>query len=238
MLKYHSSVNMNILHNFLKEALREKGFKFVFYIFHQLQIKNSINMVHFIKQTLVFIMVLNGFLAFSQESVENPIVSKSLKTLDGKVFNFSEFKKNKASILVFSSPDCPISQKYTLTLRELSEKYKSQNIPVYLIISGTYYTKSVIKEYVKKYLLDFPVLLDSKLQITKMLEATITPEVFLFDDKANVLYSGRIDNWFESLGKNRFVITERDLINAVDSYLSGGEIKVKKTKAIGCIIQY
>jgi len=230
---------MSIVHKFFKESPVCKEFeKHISYIFPELQIKKKYNMVHNLKQVLVFIMVLNGFFAFSQERVENPIVSKSLKTLDGKVFSFSDFKKNKASILVFSSPDCPISQKYTLTLRELSEKYKAQNIPIYIIISGTYYTKSVIKEYVKKYLLEFPVLLDPKLQITKMLEATITPEVFLFDEKANVLYSGRIDNWFESLGKNRFVITEKDLINATDSYLAGEEIKVKKTKAIGCIIQY
>lgn len=191
-----------------------------------------------LKIASVCCFVLMSSFVFAGGNKDTLLIKKNLKTLDGKVFNFSEFAKNKASILVFMAPDCPISQKYTLSLREISEKYKDKNIPVYLIFPGTYYTKKTIKEFMKKYLIEFPVILDDKLEITKLLHASITPEVFLFDNQAQVLYSGRIDNWFESLGKNRFVITERDLLSAMDSYLAGEPIKVKKTKSVGCIIQY
>lgn len=184
-----------------------------------------------------FFVTFTSFV-FAVGNRDTLLVDKILKSIDGKVFNFSEFTKNKASILVFMAPDCPISQKYTLTLREISEKYKDKNIPIYLIFPGTYYTKKTIKEFLKKYLITFTVVLDEKFEVAKLLQASITPEAFLFDNKAQVLYSGRIDNWFESLGKNRFVITERDLLSAMDSYLAGEPIKVKKTKSVGCIIQY
>ena len=194
-------------------------------------------MINSFKTLSLFISLLFSSFVYAQVG-DSLIIHSSLKTLEGKKFDFGGFTKNKASILVFMSPDCPISQKYTLTLREIAAKYKSQNIPVYLIFPGTYYTKKTIKEFTKTYLLDFPVLLDDKLKVTKLLQASITPEVFLFDDAGRVLYSGRIDNWFESLGKSRFVITERDLLLAVESYLKGEKIVVTKTKSVGCIIQY
>jgi thiol-disulfide isomerase/thioredoxin len=192
----------------------------------------------YLKFIFICYLLLFSVFVFGGDKQDTLLIHKSLKTLDGKVFEFSDFTKNKASILVFMAPDCPISQKYTLTLREIAEKYKDRNIPIYLIFPGTYYTKKVIREFTKKYMMVFPVLLDEKLLVTKLLRATITPEAFLFDSLGNHLYSGRIDNWFESLGKSRFVITERDLQSAMDSYFMGEAIKVKKTKSVGCIIQY
>ena len=100
-----------------------------------------------LKIASVCCFVLMSSFVFAGGNKDTLLIKKNLKTLDGKVFNFSEFAKNKASILVFMAPDCPISQKYTLSLREISEKYKDKNIPVYLIFPGTYYTKKTISKY-------------------------------------------------------------------------------------------
>ena len=46
-----------------------------------------------------------------------------------------------------------------------------------------------------------------------------------------------MDNWLGELGRRRQVITEFYLKDAIESYLNEEEIKIKKTKAIGCFIE-
>ncbi len=51
-----------------------------------------------------------------------------------------------------------------------------------------------------------------------------------------MLYRGRIDNVYASLGKRRAEATEKDLRKALDEVLSGKPVSTPQTKAIGCYI--
>ena len=51
-----------------------------------------------------------------------------------------------------------------------------------------------------------------------------------------VLYRGRIDNVYASLGKRRPAATEHDLRKALDEILDGKPVSTPETKAIGCYI--
>jgi peroxiredoxin len=175
---------------------------------------------------------------FGTDATNDTLHQFKLKTLKGKTIHFTELKNNKASLIVFLSPDCPLSQKYTLPIREYQEKYAAKGIKTYLVIPGTYYSKKVIREYVKTYKLDFPVLLDKDLRLARFMKASAVPEFFLTSPQASVIYSGKFDNWYESLGKNRVVITEKYLENATDAFLEGTPVRTSKTEPVGCIIQY
>ena len=172
------------------------------------------------------------------EDETNTLFGYILVDLKGREYSLGNLSQNKASIIIFLSPDCPICQKYTLTLRNMVQDYEQKNIKVYGVFTGQYFTKKKIKRFNKKYKLNFPVYLDPELDLAKYLSATITPEVFLADSTGEILYSGMIDNWFVRLGVKRQLITERYLSDAISAYLGDEEISVKKTKSVGCFIEY
>lgn len=155
------------------------------------------------------------------------LVVSSLSSAQTTVFN---------SVTVFYSTTCPICQKTTLTLKELKSKYEPQGISFQLIFPSRYDTKQKIKKFEKLYQIPFPFSMDHQKQITGQLNATVTPQAILTDSIGNILYSGKIDNWFENIGQRRTIITEHYLDDAISSYLKGEEIKIKKTEPVGCII--
>lgn len=160
-----------------------------------------------------------------------------LSTIEGTSFSFTGINKNKATVLLFLSPDCPLSQKYTLPFRELQNKYKRDNVRFVGIVPGKNHTNSSIKKFASEYHLEIPLLLDEDYELTHNLQATITPEVFIIDKKGKTFYSGCIDNWFVELGKKREVVTEKYLDNALNAILNDQEVEPKYTKAIGCFIE-
>ena len=67
--------------------------------------------------------------------------------------------------------------------------------------------------------------------------ATITPEAFVIDWAGNIKYSGAIDNWAITLGKQRQVISEHYVQDALSELLEGDKVSQVKTRAVGCIIE-
>ncbi len=160
-----------------------------------------------------------------------------LQTLEGRDTLLSSLMRNKASVFIFLAPDCPLSQSYTLTLNELSKIYLKNNILFYGIFPGTMYCIEKIKYFRQKYLIEFPILLDTNYTLTHLCNATITPEAFVIDSTGTILYSGRIDNWAYEVSKKRAQITEHDLQDALESIVNNKPIAVAKTKAVGCFIE-
>ncbi len=184
---------------------------------------------------LLLIFLFNGFGINAQ--IINTTNLSALKTINGITFNPDELKKSKASVFIFLSPECPLCQKYTLSIKEIEKEYKEKGVAFYYVFPGTYYSKKIINRFLIKYGLKSTAFLDPDLKVTKSFAALITPEVFLLNQKHELVYSGKIDNWYEDIGKRRTVITEHYLTDALDDQQKGNEVKIKKTQAVGCFIQ-
>lgn len=124
-----------------------------------------------------------------------------LQNYDGTAHSLSSFEKQDFTVLFLLAHDCPICQQYTGKFRQLSSM--SQQLQVIGIAPSEGETKETVKEFVTKYELGFPVLLDSKQLLTHVLQGKVTPEAFLFNKNGDLLYRGKIDNWFYELGKYR-----------------------------------
>lgn len=142
----------------------------------------------------------------------------------------------ETTVYIFLSETCPICQSYTLTLKELYKKYNPQKINFIGVFPNYYSTQSSIDEFKKKYSIPFELILDKKGELTKHFNATITPEVFVENPVSKILYSGRIDDSFYSLGKRRTVITSNELADALLEISLKQMIKSPKVQAVGCII--
>lgn len=141
----------------------------------------------------------------------------------------------KISVVVFLSVDCPISQKYMGVLNDFAKQYSSQ-LSIEGVIPGTV-SKKALREFKKEYQPAFPLNTDPTYTRAVDLKAGITPEAFLFDRQGTLQYQGAIDNWFYDLGSYRQQTTENYLKDAIDAILKDATPTVRKTNAVGCIIQ-
>lgn len=181
----------------------------------------------------IFVILLSSCSANRTEE----LISLRLKTLQGEEYAFQKIKENKATVVYFLAPECPLSQNYTLPIKTIKEEYADKNIEFIGVVAGKYYTQQEIQDYVNEYNLTLPLLLDPDYTLTHLLGAKITPEVFVLSAQGNVLYSGKIDNWYISLGRNRKKPTEFYLKDALNAINSGQKISIKKTEAVGCYIE-
>lgn len=147
-------------------------------------------------------------------------------------------KQTEISVYVFLEEKCPISQYYSLSLRELYEEYHAQGVSFAAYFPFESSTTEKVKAYKEKYQLPFKCKVDENQYTALAMEATITPEVFVLDEKGELKYQGRIDNAFERPGKRRRVVTNFELKDAIKSLLAGEEPKVGKTQAVGCYITF
>ncbi len=111
--------------------------------------------------------------------------------------------------------------------------------PASEILSGLYRRRSFRRrggEHAGSFGIDCPVLLDSRHDLSRLLGATITPEAVVTGPGGNVLYRGRIDDLYVTLGHRRYEARTHDLKDALDAVLGGRPISNPFTQAIGCSI--
>ncbi len=139
-------------------------------------------------------------------------------------------------LFIFLSPECPLSQKYTLTLNRLHKQY-NQLVYFMGIFPGNDYHNKDFKAFKKKYDIQFDLINDSKMKLVSALQASKTPEVFLLDSANRILYQGAIDDWAISLGKNKLQPTKNYLQDAISNSITGSPVSPKFVEAVGCFIE-
>jgi thiol-disulfide isomerase/thioredoxin len=159
-----------------------------------------------------------------------------LKDLTNNEIALSQFK-NGTSVFIFLSPECPLCRNYSLRINELQKEFENDTLNFIGVVAGNFYSKQEIKEYLVKHRMRLTVLLDTDFKLTKALEATITPEVFVFTSGGAIAYCGAIDNWVIGLGQKRLETSEHFLHNALISLQQKTPVNPTKTKAIGCFIE-
>jgi len=164
------------------------------------------------------------------------IQAQKLYTDKGQVFDFKSLKKNKASIIVFFDPECPICQKYTKNLTEMDRNFSKEGIELYVVYPFKVLEAKSLAEFREEYKFDLPIIYDPNRKLLKKLKGNYSPEVFLLDNKRKTLYHGAIDNWFYGLGRNRALPTEFYLLDAINAFKNNKTIKVKYIEPVGCML--
>jgi peroxiredoxin len=139
------------------------------------------------------------------------------------------------SIVLFYSPECPMCQSYTLTIKRLSVAFPEAFHWV-VVFAGKGYSTQEIIAFRDKYQFNFTLLADTAFTLANALKATVTPEVYLISKEGKILYQGAVDNWLMELGKKRPAATKHYLAEAMEATLAQRKIVVSKTTAKGCLI--
>jgi len=145
--------------------------------------------------------------------------------------------QNKHVVFIFLSPECPLCKSYSLRINELQQEFENDTIHFLGVVAGNFYPIEQIKHYLVKHRMKITLLLDPDFELTKALNASITPEVFVTKPGGKVVYSGAIDDWAIDLGQKRLQPNAHYLRNALISLQGNKPIVPEKTKAIGCFIE-
>jgi len=186
---------------------------------------------------MMIIFVLLSITYQTTANIKNDsIFGVVLSSINDVKIDLGIIKQKRAVVFAFLSPECPLCKNYTSTLNQLYREYADKGIELFGVVPGKNYSLSEIKKYNRKYRLNFKLLLDSDYKITRMLNAKVTPEVFLINEAGTILYSGKIDDWAVSLKRKRQVITEHYLNDAIRASLNNNPIELNRTEPVGCLI--
>jgi len=138
------------------------------------------------------------------------------------------------TVYVFTTSDCPISNRYAPEIQTLAAKFGS-NVQFVLVYPVPVDTPQVIAEHKKKFGYALEHLRDTDQKLVKRIGVTVTPEVAVMKG-STVLYRGRIDDRYVAFGVERPKATTHDLEDALNAAIAGKTIATKETRAIGCIL--
>src|SRR5262245_17038358 len=160
-----------------------------------------------------------------------------LPDLDNRpVDPFLAAEQSKAIVFLFTSVDCPVSNRYAPVVQRLYEKYASQGVAFWLVYPNPAETPAAIRDHLKAYSYPVHALRDPRHELVKLAQAVVTPEAAVFDRTGTLAYHGRLDDRYVSLGIERPAPTTHDLADAIAATLSGHATRVPSAPAVGCYI--
>jgi hypothetical protein len=137
------------------------------------------------------------------------------------------------TVLVFTTTDCPISNRYAPEIQRLATKFGAVKfVMVYPVASDT---PELIDAHRRKFAYAMDFLRDDKHELLKKTGVTVTPEVAVMKD-GRMLYRGRIDDRYVDFGRDRPQPTVRDLERSLDAILAGRPVPIAETRAVGCFL--
>lgn len=171
--------------------------------------------------------------ADSKIAIGAKIENFSLPDADGKAQSFDVLKGKNGTVVVFLSVQCPVVNKsYAARLTQMGKDLSAKGVNVVGVNSNSTETAEQIKANITERSYSFPVLIDKGNVIADKFNASVTPEVFLFDKEGVLIYRGAIDN--DRTGEK---ITANYLRDAVDSSIAGRAIAKAETVGFGCSIK-
>ena len=138
----------------------------------------------------------------------------------------------KATVVMFLSTRCPVSNAYNERMTALAKKYAAQGVAFVGIDSDQNEPQAEVADFTKQHGFPFPVLVDVGNKVSDLYNAHVTPETYVIDSKGVLVYHGRIDNDMDPAG-----VKTHDLANALDAVLAGKPVARATTKAFGCSIK-
>ncbi len=142
--------------------------------------------------------------------------------------------KDSLAVIITLGVDCPISAKYTAAINSLYSVYGNK-ITLKAIVPSPEYTESQLQAFKKKYIIHFPMELDTlHTQIMKW-NFKVMPEAVLLVNNT-IVYQGAISDMFVRLGQKRAFVQHAFLEECINAVLNKKPLPYKHQKAIGCTI--
>jgi peroxiredoxin len=186
-----------------------------------------------LKTSTAFVLFLAAAAAHADVAIGDKLKPFALKdSATGKETRIDAVGGKKATVLMFISTECPISNAYNQRMAALAKDYSGKGVAFVGINPNREESPADITKHAKENGFSFPVLKDTGNVQADAFGAAVTPEIYVYDSAWKLRYHGRIDD-----DKNGANIKNKDLAVALDALVADKEVPVKETKAFGCTIK-
>ena len=155
--------------------------------------------------------------------------------LEGHAVNPFAAASGKPVVLVFLRRDCPVSGRYAPVIQKISREY-ADRASFWLVYPDRTDTPQQIRKSVADYGYDLPALRDPEHTLVKLSRVQITPEVAVFDRDRQLIYDGRIDDWYIDLSRARPASTTHELTDAITTAVARTKLAQNEVRGVGCYI--
>lgn len=184
-----------------------------------------------------FLLVLLALTNSSVAAAELRLPAAKLPSVTGGTAEIAALAGKHATLLVFLSPECPISNGYLPQINRLAAAHRDRGVSVIGLHPNAGAGIKELAVHRKEYDIQFPVLKDPGGEVAKTLGIETCPAVCLFDAEGRLQYRGRIDDRHARRGTAAGEVRSHDLNDALTAVLAGKPVKVASTQPIGCPIQ-
>lgn len=163
----------------------------------------------------------------------------TLPDSSGKSFNSWDCFGTKGLLVVFICNHCPYAIAQWMRFINLAREARQLGINMLAINPNIHpdYPQDAPEQMrilVEEMALPFPYLVDGTQQVARQFKAQCTPDPYLFNRDAELVYHGRLDdNW-----QNESGVTSQDLLEAVRALAEDREIDLPWHPAMGCSIKW
>jgi len=163
----------------------------------------------------------------------------NLPATDGKTYSLEDFINDRYLVIFFTCNHCPYVLGSDETTRATVEKFMPSGVRFAGINSNSEltYPEDSYPNMVKRmedYKFPWLYLYDSDQSVATRYGALRTPHFYVFDQKRQLVYTGRgVDN-----PRNTALATVNDLDRALEELTSGRQISVPVTNPIGCNVKW
>jgi hypothetical protein len=155
--------------------------------------------------------------------------------LDDKPVNPLDAASGKIVVLVFLRRDCPVSSRYAPVIQQITARY-GREAGFWLVFPDQAETPQAIHQYLQEYSYRLPALRDPEHVLVKLAQVQITPEVAVFNRSHQLIYNGRIDNWYVDAGRSRAAPTTHELDDAIQAAEADKKPAANQVRGVGCYI--
>lgn len=143
---------------------------------------------------------------------------------------------DKATVLIFTTTDCPIANAMLPEIARLHREFASRGVAFTLVHADPDTSQAAAWEHAKSYHVGLPFVLDPKHQLVRQFKATRTPEAFVFLPDGSIAYHGRINDLYHAPGQRRRSPSTHDLRDALTAVLESKPVVNPHQPAVGCVI--
>ena len=160
----------------------------------------------------------------------------AVRDLEGRPLDPFAASDARAIVLVFTDPECPISNAFAPELGRLYAEFAPRGVRFFLVYADPARSAAEVREHVQDFGYPIPAVLDGGHELAGRAGARTVPEACVFTAHGELAYRGRIDDRYVAFGQQRAAPTVRDLATALEDVLAGRAPATPWAEAIGCAI--
>ena len=160
--------------------------------------------------------------------------------VSNQLIKFKTAEPYRASVILFICNHCPYVKHIAHFFSPFAHKYIAQGIRFIAINANdiTQYpddSPENMKQFAQKYDLPFPYVFDETQEVARAYHAACTPDFFVFDQSAALVYRGQFDD--SRLGNN-IPVTGASLREALDCLIQHKPLLENQKPSLGCNIKW